>query len=87
MAQLASFELMLMDLMMPKFSGIEATRAIRGIPRYGKTPIVAVTARAFENDREEALRAGVNAHIPKPFAQDLLLSVVLKRLDYGTANR
>ena len=87
LAQTGSFELVLMDLMMPKVSGIEAARAIRKIPRYGKTPIVAVTARAFENDREEALRAGINAHIPKPFAQDLLLSVVLEWLDYGKANR
>lgn len=81
LAQSAHFELVLMDLMMPKVSGIEAAKTIRTIPRYRDIPIVAVTARAFENDRDEVLRAGFNAHLPKPFAQQLLLRVVLEWLD------
>lgn len=83
MAKSAQFQLVLMDLMMPKVSGIEAARTIRALPSYDKTPIVAVTARAFENDREECLRAGINAHVPKPFAHDLLLRSVLEWLDFG----
>ena len=87
MADSANFELILMDLIMPKVSGIEAARAIRALPHHGKTPIVAVTARAFESDREEALRAGINAHIAKPLAQGLLLRVVLEWLEQGKANK
>jgi signal transduction histidine kinase len=87
MAESANFELILMDLIMPKVSGIEAARAIRALPHHGKTPIVAVTARAFESDREEALRAGINAHIAKPLAQGLLLRVVLEWLEQGKANK
>lgn len=83
MAKSAQFELVLLDLMMPKVSGIEAARAIRALPHYERIPIVAVTARAFENDRDECLRAGINAHIPKPFARELLLSSALEWLDYS----
>jgi len=87
MARSARFELVLLDLMMPRVSGIEAARAIRALPYYAHTPIVAVTARAFQSDHDECLRAGINAHIPKPFANDLLLSSVLEWLDYGKDKR
>ena len=87
MARSAQFELVLLDLMMPRVSGIEAARAIRAMPRYSKTPILAVTARVFESDRDECLRAGINAHIPKPFAEDLLLNSVLEWLDYSKVSK
>ncbi len=87
MAESTDFELVLMDLIMPKVSGIDAARAIRALPQHEKTPIVAVTARAFESDREKVLHAGFNAHVPKPLAPDLLLSTVLEWLDYGEANQ
>lgn len=83
MVKSAKFNLILMDLMMPKVSGLDAARTIRALPHYERTPILAVTARAFEHDREECLAVGINAHIPKPFAQELLLSSVLEWLDYG----
>ena len=87
MAESTDFELVLMDLIMPKVSGIDAARAIRALPQHEKTPIVAVTARAFESDREKVLHAGFNAHVPKLLAPDLLLSTVLEWLDYGEANQ
>lgn len=86
-AKTAQFELILLDLMMPKVSGIEAAQAIRALPDYPATPILALTALAFENDREECLRAGMNAHIPKPIASGLLLSLALEWLDYGRQTR
>lgn len=82
-AKSAQFHLILLDLMMPKVSGIDAARTIRALPHYQAIPILAVTARAFEEDREECLRAGMNAHVPKPITPNLLLSLVLEWLDFG----
>jgi two-component system sensor histidine kinase/response regulator len=81
MAKSAQFDLMLLDLMMPKVSGIQAAEAIRHLQNYEKTPILAVTARAYEEDREDCLRSGINAHVPKPVSPQLLLSIVLEWLD------
>jgi CheY-like chemotaxis protein len=65
--------LILMDVRMPMMDGLEATRALRQIPALSHTPIVAVTAGAFEEDRHNSLIAGCNAHINKPiYLQDLL---------------
>jgi len=81
MAEADAFDLILMDLIMPKLSGIEATQAIRAMGGYQRVPILATTARAFEHDRDECLQAGINAHIAKPFTPDLLLNAVLEWLD------
>lgn len=75
------FALIVMDLIMPRLSGIEAAQAIRALPQYRTVPILATTARAFERDRDECLRAGIDAHIAKPFAPELLLNAVLAWLD------
>lgn len=80
-ARAGSFDLVLMDVMMPRVSGLEATRALRQMPAYATTPILAVTALAFEKDRDECLKAGMNAHIPKPFSRKVLLGAVLAWLD------
>jgi CheY-like chemotaxis protein len=77
------FDLILMDLVMPGVSGIEATKAIRTQPGYATVPILAVTARAFEDDRDACLKAGIDAHIPKPISRELLLGTVLQCLDAG----
>ena len=62
------YNLILMDVQMPVMNGYEATRAIRNLERQDakRIPIVAMTANAFEDDRQEALRAGMNDHFSKP---------------------
>lgn len=68
------FDLILMDIMMPEMNGYEATRAIRALPRDDAklVPIVAMSANAFEEDRQHCLEAGMNAHLAKPInIQDL----------------
>ncbi len=76
-----TFDLILMDLMMPEMDGVEATRQIRA-GRHGNSaiPIVALTASAFEEDRLRCIGAGMNDLITKPFSRDTLLSTVKKYL-------
>lgn len=67
-----------MDIQMPKMDGYEATRQIRALPDAAKagTPIFAMTANAFEEDRQSALKAGMDGHIAKPLDIPHLLQVL-----------
>lgn len=69
-------ELILMDVMMPEMDGIEATRRIRQQSRWTNIPIIAVTAKAMQGDREQCLEAGANDYISKPVDVDKLLSLI-----------
>ena len=75
-----SIDAILMDVMMPVMDGCEAARAIRALDRSdAKTvPIIAVTARAFADDRAEVLEAGMNEHLPKPLDAEMLVSVLAR---------
>ena len=68
-APAGSYDVILMDIQMPKMDGYEATRQIRQMSDPGKAgiPIIAVTANAFEEDRKDALEAGMNGHLAKPY--------------------
>jgi hemerythrin-like metal-binding protein len=66
----------LMDVRMPVMDGYEATRRIRAIPEYAALPIVALTAGAFESERQAALAAGMNGFVAKPFVMDELVAAL-----------
>ena len=76
------YDLILMDIRMPEMDGYEATRRIRALPDTKKAalPIVAMTANAFEDDRKNALRAGMNGHIAKPLDIQKLFQVLSELL-------
>ena len=82
------YSLILMDVQMPVMNGYEATKAIRNLDRKdaARIPIVAMTANAFEDDRQEALRSGMNDHFSKPIdvkALEKLLDQYLLRAGEG----
>ena len=76
------YDLILMDIQMPNLDGYEATRQIRALPDAEKAniPIFAMTANAFEEDRRNALAAGMNGHIAKPLDVPHLLRVLADAL-------
>ena len=76
-----TFDLILMDIMMPEMNGYEVAKAIRNLPDRpdGKEiPIIAMTANAFAEDIQAALDAGMNAHVAKPIDMDILISAIEK---------
>ena len=80
LAHLARYDLILMDMQMPELNGVDATRAIRQTLLNARTPILALTANAFAQDRQVCLEAGMNDHIAKPIQADPLFSSLLKWL-------
>lgn len=72
------YRLVLMDVQMPVMNGYEATREIRRLKdrKLAGIPILAMTANAFEEDRQEAIRSGMNGHIPKPINVDTLMEAM-----------
>jgi CheY-like chemotaxis protein len=86
-ARREDYAIILMDVQMPKLDGLEATRQIRALPGYRDTPILAMTANAFAEDRTRCLVAGMNDSLIKPFAPESLFSILLKYLERRSGRR
>ncbi len=74
------YNVILMDIQMPNMNGYEATRAIRKLPDSAKahTPILAMTANAFEEDKREAMNAGMDGHLAKPINVNELMMTLAR---------
>ena len=85
-----TFDVVLMDIMMPRMNGYEATRAIRHMenrPDGKNSPIIAMTANAFAEDVQAALDAGMNAHLAKPIVIDTVTKEILENLEREEAEK
>src|SRR6185436_11220878 len=86
-ARADAYDLILMDVQMPVMGGLEAARAIRALPGRETTPILALTASAFEEDRRACGDAGMNDFIAKPINPNEFYASLLKWLTAGAASR
>lgn len=86
-AQRSSYSAIFMDMQMPKVNGLEATRAIRQHPEHGDTPIIAMTANAFAEDKAQCLAAGMNDFLIKPYNPEQLFALLLRVLSQRDTQR
>lgn len=79
-----TYDIILMDVMMPKMNGYEATKAIRSLddrPDGRTIPIIAMTANAFAEDVQASLDAGMNGHLSKPIVMDEVVKTIARNLE------
>jgi two-component system cell cycle response regulator DivK len=76
-------DLILMDIQLPKISGLEATRRLRAEAATADTPIIAITSFALSGDEQRAKNAGASAYLPKPFSPLALLGMIRTLLPEG----
>ena len=74
-----NYDLILMDIKMPVMDGMEATRLIK--EKHPNLPIIALTANAFDSDRQLAFEAGCDEFLPKPISSDVCLKTISKFID------
>ncbi len=80
-------DLIIMDVQLPKVSGLEVTRRLRQMPGFSHVPIIAVTAYAMKGDREKAIEAGCDAYLSKPINTRELPGVVVAVLSQQRKNK
>ncbi len=85
MAQKHNYAAILMDMQMPTMNGLDATRRIREILEHRDTPIIAMTANAFAEDKRLCLEAGMNDFLTKPFTPEQLYTTLFLALDSRTS--
>jgi CheY-like chemotaxis protein len=82
-ARRQTYAAILMDMQMPRLDGLGATRQIRALAAYRDTPIIAITANAFAEDKARCSDAGMNDFLIKPFDPDALFTTLLRWLDHS----
>jgi signal transduction histidine kinase/ActR/RegA family two-component response regulator len=75
-----TFDVVLLDMQMPRINGLDAARQLRAMPEYRNVPILALTANVFESDRQACLDAGMNDFISKPIDPEMLQAILLRWL-------
>ncbi|MBS0348106.1 MAG: response regulator [Proteobacteria bacterium] len=86
MASQQRYQLIMMDMQMPNLNGLDATKAIRAGSLNVDTPILAMTANAFEEDRQSCFDVGMNDFVAKPVVPDVLYETILRWLSRPQAN-
>ena len=79
-ARSSDYAAILMDMQMPVLDGLDATRQIRQLPDHQATPILAMTANAFDENKDQCVAAGMDDFIAKPVAPEVLYEILLRRL-------
>lgn len=79
-AQQEKPDLILTDMLMPEMNGIELAEALRQMPEFAETPIIAVTAQAMAGDADAAIKAGCTDYVAKPIDEDELMEKIAKHI-------